>query len=188
MNYGRIICLSVLALTGIAFIFLILSFIFLLVDYSKLHSFLNDLTDFESDLEEELPDFNFEEEINFEEELNFDENDLDDLDDEYDWASNLDDIDTKFKIVGHEWGAVIAPSIIGLIVLVIIGLVANYLYRVFTDNYNSTLEYPGTNSSNQNTIGVATPNMNQPGILPNNNGPVPPMGNNINNPPEIKQN
>ena len=159
MNYSRIICLIVLVLTGIAFVFLILSFIFLLIDYGKLHNYLKDIREF-----------------------NFD----DDNDDDYEWASNLDDIDTKLKIVGHEWGAVIAPSVIGLIVLVIIGLVANYLYRIFTENYNST-DYQGTNS-NQNTVGVITPNMNQPELLPNNNGPVPPMGNNINNPPEIKQN
>ena len=30
--------------------------------------------------------------------------------------------------------------------------------------------------------------MNQPGLFPNNNGPVPPMGNNVNNQVEIKQN
>ena len=187
MNFGRIISLGVLALSGIAFVFLIISFIFLLIDYAKLHSELKDIRNIESDIEAELSDFNFEEEFNLDEELNIDEKDLD-LDDEYEWASNLDNIDTEFKIVGHEWGAVIAPSVIGLIVLVIIGLVANYLYRMFTDNYISTPEYQVNNYSNQNTIGVAVPNVNQPELFPNNNGPVPPSGNNLNNSTEIKQN
>ena len=43
MNSGRLISLGVLILTGIAFIFLLLSFIFLLVDYGKLQSELNDI-------------------------------------------------------------------------------------------------------------------------------------------------
>ena len=186
MNSGRLISLGVLILTGIAFIFLLLSFIFLLVDYGKLQSELNDFKN-GVDLDDDDIDFD-DDDID----IDFDDYDFgiddDDFDDDYDWALNLDNFDTEFKIVGHEWGAVIAPSVIGLIVLVINGLVTNYLYRVFTDNLYSTPEYQATNNSNQNTVGVVTPNMNQPELLPNNNGPVPPMGNNINNPVEIKQN
>ena len=200
MNSGRLISLGVLILTGIAFIFLLLSFIFLLVDYGKLQSELNDIKN-GVDLDDDDIDFD-DDDIDFDDDdIDFDDDDIDidfddldfgidddDFDDDYDWALNLDNFDTEFKIVGHEWGAVIAPSVIGLIVLVINGLVTNYLYRVFTDNLYSTPEYQATNNSNQNTVGVVTPNMNQPELLPNNNGPVPPMGNNINNPVEIKQN
>ena len=197
MNSGRLISLGVLILTGIAFIFLLLSFIFLLVDYGKLQSELNDRKngvdldddDIDIDLDDDDIDIDFDDD---DIDIDFDDYDFgiddDDFDDDYDWALNLDNFDTEFKIVGHEWGAVIAPSVIGLIVLVINGLVANYLYRVFTDNLYSTPEYQATNNSNQNTVGVVTPNMNQPELLQNNNGPVPPMGNNINNPVEIKQN
>ena len=197
MNSGRLISLGVLILTGIAFIFLLLSFIFLLVDYGKLQSELNDIKN-GVDLDDDDIDIDFDDDdidIDFDDDdidIDFDDLDFgiddDDFDDDYDWALNLDNFDTEFKIVGHEWGAVIAPSVIGLIVLVINGLVTNYLYRVFTDNLYSTPEYQATNNSNQNTVGVVTPNMNQPELLPNNNGPVPPMGNNINNPVEIKQN
>ena len=193
MNSGRLISLGVLILTGIAFIFLLLSFIFLLVDYGKPQSELNDIKN-GVDLDDDDIDFD-DDDIDFDDDdidIDFDDLDFgiddDDFDDDYDWALNLDNFDTEFKIVGHEWGAVIAPSVIGLIVLVINGLVTNYLYRVFTDNLYSTPEYQATNNSNQNTVGVVTPNMNQPELLPNNNGPVPPMGNNINNPVEIKQN
>ena len=197
MNSGRLISLGVLILTGIAFIFLLLSFIFLLVDYGKLQSELNDIKN-GVDLDDDDIDIDFDDDdidIDFDDDdidIDFDDLDFgiddDDFDDDYDWALNLDNFDTEFKIVGHEWGAVIAPSVIGLIVLVINGLVTNYLYRVFTDNLYSTPEYQATNNSNQNTVGVVTPNMNQPELLQNNNGPVPPMGNNINNPVEIKQN
>ena len=197
MNSGRLISLGVLILTGITFIFLLLSFIFLLVDYGKLQSELNDRKngvdldddDIDIDLDDDDIDIDFDDD---DIDIDFDDYDFgiddDDFDDDYDWALNLDNFDTEFKIVGHEWGAVIAPSVIGLIVLVINGLVTNYLYRVFTDNLYSTPEYQATNNSNQNTVGVVTPNMNQPELLQNNNGPVPPMGNNINNPVEIKQN
>jgi hypothetical protein len=197
MNSGRLISLGVLILTGIAFIFLLLSFIFLLVDYGKLQSELNDIKN-GVDLDDDDIDIDFDDDdidIDFDDDdidIDFDDLDFgiddDDFDDDYDWALNLDNFDTEFKIVGHEWGAVIAPSVIGLIVLVINGLVTNYLYRVFTDNLYSTPEYQATNNSNQNTVGVVTPNMNQPELLQNNNGPVPPIGNNINNPVEIKQN
>ena len=161
MNLGRLICLLVLVFTGIAFIFLLIAWIILLVDYSKLHSFLKDLRNGEV-ADDEDPD-------------------------DYDWAEPLDDIDIEAKIIGHEWAAVIVPGIIGLIALIIIALVLNYLYKVFKDNFDSATEYPVTDS-NQNTVGVATPNMNQPGLFPNNNGPVPPMGNNVNNPSQIQQN
>ena len=161
MNVGRYICLFILALTGIAFIFLLIAWIILLVDYSKLRSFLKDIRNNEVDADEDPED--------------------------YYWAEKLDDIDIEAKIIGHEWAAVIVPGIIGLIALIIIALVLNYLYKVFKDNFDSATEYPVTDN-NQNTVGVATPNMNQPGLFPNNNGPVPPMGNNVNNPSQIQQN
>ena len=160
MNLGKIICLLILCFTGIAFIFLLIAWIILLVDYSKLNSFLKDIRNGEYD---------------------------EDIDQDYSWANPLDDIDTEAKIVGHEWGAVIVPGIIGLITLIVIALVANYLYKVFKDNFNSAPEYPVT-VNNQNTIGLTVPNMNQPGLFQNNNGPVPPLGNNFNNPVQNQQN
>ena len=162
MALGKVICLLILVATGIAFIFLLIAWIILLVDYSKLHFFLKDLRNGEIDEDEDIS--------------------------KYDWASPLDDIEIEGKIIGHEWGAVIVPGIIGLIALIVIALVANYLYKVFRDYYNSSPQFPETNYNNQNTISVTIPNMNQPELFPNNNGPVPPMGNNVNNQVEIKQN
>lgn len=161
MNIGRLISLAILGLCGIAFVFLLISFIILLVDYSKLHSFLKDLRNGKLDGDEDVED--------------------------YDWSEHLDDIDTEIKIVGHEWGAVIAPSIIALFCLVLIGLVANVLYRVFADNYNSTPQYQINTYSNQNTV-TTVPNMAQPQIFRDVNGQIPPAGNNINNPVDNKQN
>ena len=163
MNVGRYICLLILVLTSIAFIFLLIAWIILLVDYSKLHSFLKDLRN----------------------------GDIDDIKDEdpedYYWAEPLDDIEIEAKIVGHEWGAVIVPGIIGLLALIVIALVANALYKMFFDIYVSGTQYPITTGYNQNSASPL-PNMTQPGLFPNNNGPVPPMGNNFNSQVEIKQN
>ena len=163
MNVGRYICLLILILTGIAFIFLLIAWIILLVDYSKLHSFLKDLRN----------------------------GDIDDIEDEdpedYNWAEPLDDIEIEAKIVGHEWAAVIVPGIIGLLALIVIALVANALYKMFFDTYTSGTQYPVTTGYNPNSASPL-PNITQPGLFPNTNGPVPPMGNNINSQVEIKQN
>ena len=164
MNVGRYICLLILGLTGIAFIFLLIAWIILLVDYSKLRSFLKDLRNNEVDAD-----------------------DLEDFDDKYGWGLKLDNIDTEIKIVGHEWAAVIVPGIIGLLALIVIALVANALYKMFFDTYVSGTQYPITTGYNQNSASPL-PNMTQPGLFPNNNGPVPPMGNNFNSQVEIKQN
>ena len=163
MNAGRYICLLILVLTGIAFIFLLIAWIILLVDYSKLHSYLKHIRNKE-----------------------YDEIDEDDeIDNE--WGDNLDDRDTKIKIVGHEWAAVIVPGIIGLLALIVMALVANALYKMFFDTYISGIQYPVTTEYNQNSASPL-PNTTQPGLFPNNNGPVPPMGNNFNSQVEIKQN
>jgi hypothetical protein len=162
MNLGRIICLAILVLTCIAFIFLLIAWIILLVDYSKLHSYLKDLRNDEVDEDEDR--------------------------EQYDWGIYVSGVLTDLKIAGHEWGAVVVPGIIGLIALILNGLIANYLYKVFMDNYNSAPEFPVNNIGNQNTVGVTVPNVNQPGLFPNNNGPFPPMGNNFNNNVQIQQN
>ena len=162
MNLGRIICLAILVLTCIAFIFLLIAWIILLVDYSKLDSYLKDLRNDEVDEDEDR--------------------------EQYDWGIYVSGVLTDLKIAGHEWGAVVVPGIIGLIALILNGLIANYLYKVFMDNYNSAPEFPVNNIGNQNTVGVTVPNVNQPGLFPNNNGPFPPMGNNFNNNVQIQQN
>jgi len=163
MNLGRIICLAILVLTCIAFIFLLIAWIILLVDYSKLDSLLKDIRNGEVDEDE------------------------DEDPEDYEWAEHVS-ITSGLKIAGHEWGAVVVPGIIGLIALILNGLIANYLYKVFMDNYNSAPEFPVNNIGNQNTVGVTVPNVNQPGLFPNNNGPFPPMGNNFNNNVQIQQN
>ena len=161
MNAGRYICLLILVLTGIAFVFLLIAWIILLVDYSKLHSYLKDLRNGELDGDEDP--------------------------DDYSWGDSLDNSDTKTKIVGHEWAAVIVPGIIGLLALIVMALVANALYKMFFDTYISGIQYPVTTEYNQNSASPL-PNTTQPGLFPNNNGPVPPMGNNFNSQVEIKQN
>ena len=87
------------------------------------------------------------------------------------------------QISSHDWAAVFVPSIITLVALPIMALVANYLYKVFTDKLN-TGPYPVNVTS---TTVPTIPNLTQPGIFPNNNGPVPPMVNNVPYPVPIQQ-
>ena len=63
-------------------------------------------------------------------------------------------------------------------------LAANYLYKVFSNKMNTPPNLPV--NITQNTI-PTLPNIPQPGMFPNNNGPVPPMGNNIAYPVGIQQ-
>ena len=151
-NLGRIICLVILCMCGVAFIFLLIAFIILIVDYAKLRSYLKDP---ENDEEDE----------------------------NYLWA--LDSVNLAGKIKGHKWGAVFVPSIIGLIALVVMAFVANVLYKFFMDQMNPTPNVAPVNTT-QNTM-TTTPNYPQPGMFPNNNGPVPPMVNNVAYPVTIQQ-
>ena len=124
-NLGRTICLVIIMICVLAFIFMLISWIILIVYYAG----------------------------------------------------------TDKTIHSHEWAAVFVPSLITLIVLPLMALVANYLYKEFTDRMNlNPTPYPVT----QNTI-PTIPNISQPEINLNINGPVPPMGNNVPYPVPIQQ-
>ena len=156
MNVGRILCLGLLVLCGIAFIFLLITWIILMVDYFKRRN------------DEKVSD-----------EDDYDIFPLGDL---------LDNVESENKIAGHEWGAVFAPSILGLLVLILDMLILNALYKMFMDTYNTRPQFPVVTVSNQNTI-TPLPNMTQPELFPNNNnGPVPPMGNNFTSQVQINPN
>ena len=100
-----------------------------------------------------------------------------------DLRKDLKDIGSDETIPSHDWAAVFVPSLITLIVLPLMALVANYLYKEFTDRMNlNPTPYPVT----QNTI-PTIPNISQPEINLNINGPVPPMGNNVPYPVPIQQ-
>jgi len=152
-NIGRIICLVILCMCGVAFLFMLIAFIILIVDYVKFKKQLKNLD--EDDYEDCISD----------------------LETKYIWGCFLDGVTSKGKIAGHEWGALFVPCIISLIALVVMALAANILYKVFFDEMNSTPNPMPVNIT-QNTISTI-PNYPQPGILPNNNGPVPPMVNNV---------
>ena len=157
MNLGRIICLVIICMCGVAFIFMLVAFIILIVDYAKFRSFLKN--PFDKDVSD------------------------------YEWGKDLsvdideEEEDLSFSLKSHEWAAVFVPSLITLIVLPLMALVANYLYKEFTDRMNlNPTPYPVT----QNTI-PTIPNISQPEINLNINGPVPPMGNNVPYPVPIQQ-
>ena len=135
-NLGRIICLVIIMICVLAFIFMLISWIILIVYYADLRK-------------------------------------------------DLKDIGSDETIPSHDWAAVFVPSLITLIVLPLMALVANYLYKEFTDRMNlnpTPSPYPVT----QNTI-PTIPNISQPEINLNINGPVPPMGNNVPYPVPIQQ-
>ena len=133
-NLGRTICLVIIMICVLAFIFMLISWIILIVNYADLRK-------------------------------------------------DLKDIGSDETIPSHEWAAVFVPSLITLIVLPLMALVANYLYKEFTDRMNlNPTPYPVT----QNTI-PTIPNISQPEINLNINGPVPPMGNNVPYPVPIQQ-
>ena len=162
MNVGRLLCLGLLVLCGIAFIFLLITWIILMVDYFKLRSYLKKLRNHEKVTVEDV---------------------LDNA-----WGFVLDNVELAEKIAGHEWGALFAPSILGLLVLILDMLILNALYKMFMDTYNTRPQFPVVTVSNQNTI-TPLPNMTQPELFPNNNnGPVPPMGNNFTSQVQINPN
>ena len=98
--------------------------------------------------------------------------------------NDLKDIQKDLKIPAKEWVALILPLVISLICLPVMALAANYLYRLFFDRMNKPVNLPV--NVTQTTL-PTYPNVQQPGIFPNNNGPVPPMGNNIAYPVGIQQ-
>lgn len=95
----------------------------------------------------------------------------------------LKDMQKDLKIPAKEWVALILPLVISLICLPVMALAANYLYRLFFDRMNKPVNLPV--NVTQTTL-PTYPNVQQPGIFPNNNGPVPPMGNNVVYPVEIQ--
>jgi hypothetical protein len=152
-NLGRVLCLVIIFMCIIALIFLFVSFIILLVDYSKLRKCLRDDSECEEDYDSSWGD-----------------------DEVFDPNVN--------KISSKEWAAVIVPLIFSFICLPVMALAANYLYKVFSNKMNTPPNLPV--NITQNTI-PTLPNIPQPGMFPNNNGPVPPMGNNIAYPVGIQQ-
>ena len=155
-NFGRILCLVSILMCAVAFIFLLVSFIIQLVDYVKLNNYRKDLAKGK-------------------------------IDEDYDpnWAE-YEVIHYKqkdIKILAREWVALILPLLISLICLPIMALAANYLYRLFFDRMNKPVNLPV--NVTQTTL-PTYPNVQQPGIFPNNNGPVPPMGNNVVYPVEVQ--
>lgn len=152
-NIGRIICLVILCMCGVAFLFLLIASIIKIVDFAKDESEASELEKAASEL--------------------------------FNKSKDSDDDDDNGKVPGHLWAALFIPSIISLIALVIMALVANILYKVFMDNVNSTPNPVPVNIT-QNTM-TTIPNYPQPGMFPNNNGPVPPMVNNVAYPVTIQQ-
>ena len=155
-NLGRILCLVIIIMCAVAFIFLLVSFIIQLVDYVKLNNVIKDAVKGKFDM---------------------------DYDGEWALGKVIHDDQKDAKILAREWVALILPLVISLICLPVMALAANYLYRLFFDRMNKPVNLPV--NVTQTTL-PTYPNVQQPGIFPNNNGPVPPMGNNVVYPVEVQ--
>ena len=137
MNLGRIICLVILCMCGVAFIFMLVAFIIQIVDYAKLRSFLKDL-------DEDPMDYAWANHI----------------------SADVND-DGTASIKSHEWAAIFVPSLITLICLVVMALVANILYKVFYDYMNPNTTIVNTTSNTIPTVPTVPqpgvfPNVNGP--------------------------
>ena len=110
---------------------------------------------------------------------------LNDNPSKYEWGEKLSKnlSESGISIKSHEWAAIFVPSIISFISLVLMGLIANVLYEVFYNLMNGTSTAVNIT---QNT-NPSFPNIHQPEIIPNNNGPVPPMVNYAPYPVTIQQ-
>ena len=146
---GRFITLVIFCMSCIAFIFLLIAMIILLVDYNDIRKWLK----------------------------NGGERKTTDVA----WVAKLDDVLTENKIADHEWAAVIVPSIISLICLILMVIASFISYRNFKEE---------TNPNIANIMQNSTANINnttQPGIFPNNNIPNKLTPNNIAYPVIISQ-
>lgn len=83
---------------------------------------------------------------------------------DYEWARDL-----GLGIASHEWAAIFVPAIISFIALVVMALVANVLYILFSDR----MDPPPIPNITQNTA-QTLPNVPQQMIFPNS-GPVQPI-------------
>jgi len=93
-----------------------------------------------------------------------------------DYADLEKDLGPGRQIPSHDWAAVFLPSLLGLICIAVMALAANVLYKVFLEKLKPNSVYPVQITQNSVTT---IPNPPQPVIFPVNNGPVPPVGNNL---------
>ena len=129
INYiGRFVSLFILFMCCIAFIFLLIAFIILIVDYNKLRKFLKS------------------DKIYYKDILDFV------------WAFHMDDVFDSGEIADREWAALFVPSIIDLICLILMSLAAFISYRGFNEGpyppVNVNVQNSTTNVNNATQIGM----------------------------------
>ena len=129
INYiGRFVSLFILFMCCIAFIFLLIAFIILIVDYNKLRKFLKS------------------DKIYYKDILDFV------------WAFHMDDVVDSGEIADREWAALFVPSIIDLICLILMSLAAFISYRGFNEGpyppVNVNVQNSTTNVNNATQIGM----------------------------------
>lgn len=143
-SVAKIICLVILGMCFVAWVFILTTFIGSLKDYVDYHNSIKDIEDIE--------DFDW---------------------DNYEWkrANFKSKIVGIRKLISEEdgdldstdWATVTLPLILNLIGLPVMALCANYLYKVFRDDSAAPIPM----QANPNIV-TTTPVVQQPGLFPNN--------------------
>ena len=143
-SVAKIICLVILGMCFVAWVFILTTFIGSLKDYVDYHNSIKDIEDIE--------DFDW---------------------DNYEWKrANFKSKKVGIrKLISEEdgdldstdWATVTLPFILNLIGLPVMALCANYLYKVFRDDSAAPIPM----QANPNIV-TTTPVVQQPGLFPNN--------------------
>ena len=143
-SVAKIICLVILGMCFVAWVFILTTFIGSLKDYVDYHNSIKDIEDIE--------DFDW---------------------DNYEWKrANFKSKKVGIrKLISEEdgdldstdWATVTLPLILNLIGLPVMALCANYLYKVFRDDSAAPIPM----QANPNIV-TTTPVVQQPGLFPNN--------------------
>ena len=82
-----------------------------------------------------------------------------------------------FSVSGRYWAAAIIPSLLAFAAIIVMALIANRLVKEFSDRMSSAPANPNAVPQTTMTTMITNPNIPQPSLFPNNNGPNPPVGN-----------
>ena len=140
-SVAKIICLVILGMCFVAWVFILTTFIGSLKDYVDYHNYIKDNEDFDwNNYEWKRANFKSKK-VGIRKLISEEDGDLDSTD----------------------WATVTLPLILNLIGLPVMALCANYLYKVFRDDSAAPIPM----QANPNIV-TTTPVVQQPGLFPNN--------------------
>ena len=156
-NVAKIMCLAILIMCFIAWVFILTAFIGGLKDYVDVHDMIKDA---QGDSEANLTSFlwkkrNLKNKVAKRKLLSAEDVDVEDY-------LSLD-LDDDGDLSSLDWATVTFPLILNLIGIPVMALCANYLFKVFRDDSQAPIPM----EANPNIV-TTTPVVPQPGLFPNN--------------------